>query len=48
LLQAFNAAGATCIISTHDERLLQNADRVVLLERGRVIAMHDAQSEVGA
>lgn len=48
LLQAFNAAGATCIISTHDERLLQNADRVVLLERGRVIAMHDTQSEVGA
>lgn len=48
MLQAFNAAGVTCIISTHDERLLQNADRVVLLEHGRVIAMHDAQSEVGA
>ncbi len=48
MLQAFNAAGVTCIISTHDDRLLQNADRVVLLERGRVVAMHDAQSEVGA
>lgn len=48
MLQAFNSAGVTCIISTHDERLLQNADRVVLLEHGRVIAMHDAQSEVGA
>lgn len=48
MLQAFNSAGVTCIISTHDERLLQNADRVVQLERGRVIAMHDAQSEVGA
>lgn len=48
MLQAFNAAGVTCIISTHDERLLQNADRVVLLEHGRMIAMHDAQSEVGA
>lgn len=48
MLQAFNSAGVTCIISTHDERLLQNADRVVQLEHGRVIAMHDAQSEVGA
>ncbi len=48
MLQAFNSAGVTCIISTHDERLLQNADRVVQLEHGRVIGMHDAQSEVGA
>jgi cell division transport system ATP-binding protein len=48
MLQAFNAAGATCIISTHDERLLQNADRVVQLNRGRVAAMRDADSEVGA
>ena len=48
MLQAFNSAGATCIISTHDERLLQNADRVVQLERGRVSAMRDAESEVGA
>jgi hypothetical protein len=28
--------------------LLHNADRVVQLERGRVIAMHDSASEVGA
>ncbi len=48
MLQAFNAAGVTCIISTHDERLLQRADRVVLLEQGKVVAMHDASSEVGA
>ena len=48
MLQAFNSAGVTCIISTHDERLLQNADRVVQLDHGRVIGMHDAQSEVGA
>jgi ABC-type lipoprotein export system ATPase subunit len=38
----------TCIISTHDERLLQNADRVVQLGHGRVIGMHDAESGVGA
>ncbi len=48
MLQAFNSAGVTCIISTHDERLLQGADRVVQLERGRVIAMREAGSEVGA
>lgn len=48
MLQAFNSAGVTCIISTHDERLLQGADRVVQLSLGRVIAMRDADSEVGA
>lgn len=48
MLQAFNSAGVTCIISTHDERLLHNADRVVELDHGRVAAMQDAQSEVGA
>jgi len=48
MLQAFNSAGATCIISSHDERLLQNADRVVQLDRGRIGAMRDADSEVGA
>ncbi len=47
MLQAFNSAGVTCIISTHDERLLQNADRVVQLGQGRVIGMHDADSGVG-
>ena len=48
MLEAFHGAGVTCVIATHDERLLHNADRVVQLERGRVIAMHDAASEVGA
>lgn len=48
MLQAFNSAGATCIIATHDERLLQNADCVVQLDQGRVSAMRDALSEVGA
>ena len=32
----------------NDRSVLQNADRVIQLERGRVIAMHDAASEVGA
>lgn len=48
MLAAFHGAGVTCVIATHDERLLHNADRVVQLERGRVIAMHDSASEVGA
>ena len=48
MLEAFNAAGVTCVISTHDERLLQGADRVVQLSHGRMIAMQSAGSEVGA
>lgn len=48
MLQTFNAAGVTCIISTHDERLLQGADRVFELAHGKVAATHEAGSEVGA
>jgi cell division transport system ATP-binding protein len=48
MLHTFNSAGVTCIISTHDERLLQGADRVFELARGKVAAVHDADSEVGA
>ena len=48
MLEAFNAAGVTCVISTHDERLLQGADRVVQLSHGRMIGMQSAGSEVGA
>ena len=47
MLSAFNAAGVTCVISTHDERLLQGADRVVQLSHGRMIAVQSAGSEVG-
>jgi cell division transport system ATP-binding protein len=48
MLHTFNSAGVTCIISTHDERLLQGADRVFELAQGKVAAIHDADSEVGA
>ena len=48
MLHTFNSAGVTCIISTHDERLLQGADRVFELARGKVAAVHDADSEMGA
>jgi cell division transport system ATP-binding protein len=48
MLQAFNDAGVTCIVSTHDERLLERASRVVELVQGRIAAMHTAESGVGA
>lgn len=48
MLHTFHSAGVTCIISTHDERLLQGADRVFELARGKIAAVHDAESEVGA
>lgn len=48
MLQAFNAAGVTCVISTHDERLLQQADRVIELSHGNVVAERQRGNEVGA
>lgn len=36
ILQAFNRAGVTCVISTHDEYFLDRADRVIYLSQGRV------------
>ena len=36
-LKAFNAAGVTCIISTHDELIMEHAARVIRLENGRLI-----------
>lgn len=39
-LKAFNAAGVTCIISTHDEHFLASAARVVYLYQGQIDAVH--------
>jgi cell division transport system ATP-binding protein len=36
-LTSFNAAGVTCVISTHDDQILQNAGRVIYLKQGRLI-----------
>ncbi len=36
-LHAFHAVGVTCVISTHDEQILDRAERVVYLMRGRVV-----------
>jgi len=37
-LHAFHAAGVTCVISSHDEQILDSAARVIRLEQGRVMA----------
>lgn len=36
-LRAFHAAGVTCVISTHDEQVLDSAARVIRLEHGQVV-----------
>ena len=36
-LRAFHAAGVTCVISTHDEQVLDSAARVIRLEQGQLI-----------
>jgi len=36
-LHAFHAVGVTCIISTHDEQILDSAARVIRLEQGRLV-----------
>jgi cell division transport system ATP-binding protein len=48
MIEAFNRAGVTCVISTHDERLLHDADRIVQLTQGKLIGMRSSDSEVGA
>jgi cell division transport system ATP-binding protein len=35
-IRAFHGVGVTCIISTHDEQVLDAASRVIYLDRGRV------------
>ncbi|WP_208276842.1 cell division ATP-binding protein FtsE [Massilia oculi] len=36
-LRAFHAAGVTCVISTHDEQVLDSAARVIRLEQGHLV-----------
>ena len=36
-LRAFNAVGVTCVISTHDEEVLDAAGRVIRLEHGMLV-----------
>lgn len=36
-LKAFHGVGVTCVISTHDDQILDSANRVVFLDQGRVV-----------
>ncbi|MBG7620760.1 ATP-binding cassette domain-containing protein [Herbaspirillum sp. AP02] len=36
-LKSFHGVGVTCLISTHDEQFLTGADRIVYLDRGRIV-----------
>lgn len=47
-LHAFNSAGVTCVISTHDEQILENAGRVVYLAKGRIVDHWVDESTRGA
>jgi cell division transport system ATP-binding protein len=38
-LRAFHAAGVTCVISTHDEQVLDGAGRVIRLEHGQLAGL---------
>ncbi len=42
-LRAFHAAGVTCMISTHDELILDRAGRVIRLDHGQVVGAGTAQ-----
>lgn len=36
-LKSFHGVGVTCLISTHDENFLTGADRIIYLDRGRIV-----------
>lgn len=37
-LKAFQGVGVTCLVSTHDEYILENARRIISLNQGRLVA----------
>jgi len=43
-LRAFHAAGVTCMISTHDEQVLDRAARVIRLDHGAVVSPQSPSS----
>jgi cell division transport system ATP-binding protein len=47
-LKAFHGVGVTCVISTHDEYFLDRADRVVCLDRGKVVDTWRKETMEGA
>lgn len=47
-LKSFHSVGVTCVISTHDESFLDQADRVIHLDQGRLVDELDAEPAAGA
>lgn len=47
-LKAFYDVGVTCVISTHDEHFLSNADKVVYLDQGRIARVWERKAQQGA
>jgi cell division transport system ATP-binding protein len=47
-LKAFHDVGVTCVISTHDEHFLSNADKVVYLDQGRIARVWERAAQQGA
>ena len=41
-LRAFHSVGVTCLVSTHDEQVLDGAARVIRLEHGQLVSAHPA------
>ena len=45
-LKSFHGVGVTCLISTHDDQYLSGAERIVYLDRGRIVdGWRSAESE---
>ena len=47
-LKAFHDVGVTCVISTHDEHFINNADKVVHLDKGRIAQIWERSAQQGA
>lgn len=47
-LKAFHDVGVTCLISTHDEAILGDAQRIVYLQQGRLVDAELAMNEGAA
>ena len=47
-LKAFHSVGVTCVIATHDESILRDAQRIITLERGRLAGQTNTAAVQGA
>ena len=47
-LKDFHSVGVTCVITTHDENILRDAQRIIYLERGRLAGHPDNAEAQGA